>query len=129
MRTAKEVAMFDVLMQNPVITLLPPLLSVVFGIILSRTIELVPKFAVWWAKQSDVYKRAYRGWAGLVLSVILVVFGYFTDMIQVSLASASDWLVLIAAVIISWMIFIGSAESTYQLTVRNLPRKQAGWSG
>lgn len=121
--------MFDVLMQNPVITLLPPLLSVVFGIILSRTIELVPKFAVWWAKQSDVYKRAYRGWAGLVLSVILVVFGYFTDMIQVSLASASDWLVLIAAVIISWMIFIGSAESTYQLTVRNLPRKQAGWSG
>lgn len=121
--------MFDALMKNPLIVALPPILSTVFGFLLSRAVELIPKFASWWDKQGDEYKRAYRGWAGLVLSLLLVVFGYFAQLVKIDLGSLADWLVLVAAVLISWLLFVGSAEGTYRATEANLPRKQPGWVG
>ena len=121
--------MFDALMKNPLIVALPPVLSVVFGFLLSRVIELVPTFAAWWNKQSNEYKHAYRGWFGLVLALVLVVFGYFSQLLTVDLGSVADWLVLVAAVLISWLLFVGSAEGTYRATEANLPRKQPGWVG
>ena len=52
--------MFDALLRNPLVLALPPALSVVFAFLLSRMIELVPKFAAWWDKQANEYKKAYR---------------------------------------------------------------------
>lgn len=119
--------MFDALMKNPLIVAFPPILSTVFGFLLSRAIELIPSFASWWSAQSNTYKIAYRGWSGLVLSVLLVVFAYFAQLVHINLTSVADWLVLVAAVLISWLLFVGSAEATYRATETTLPRKQPGW--
>ena len=116
--------MFDALLRNPLVLALPPALSIAFAFALSRMIELIPKFASWWDKQSDQYKLAYRGWAGLLLAVLLVVFAYYTKMVAFEVVTAQDWLVLIGAVVISWLLFVAGAEGTYQVTKANLPRKQ-----
>ena len=119
--------MFAELMRNPLILALPPVLSMVFAVLLSRLIELWPAFAVWWDIQADEFKIAYRGWAGLILATVLVVFGYFSGFIEFETGSLEAWLILIAAVFISWLLFVGGAEGTYRLTAASLPRKQIGW--
>lgn len=121
--------MFDQLLQNPLILALPHILSVVFGFVLSRAVELVPSFATWWDPLPNDRKIVFRGWVGLGLAVALVIFGYFSGMITISLVTLTDWLVMIASVIISWLLFVGGAEGTYRLTEANLPRKQSDWEG
>jgi len=119
--------MFDALLRNPLVLALPPVLSAAFGFLLSRVVELVPSFARWWDVQPDEYKLAYRGWAGLVLALLLVVFGYFAEIMTFQVDTVADWLILIAAVVISWLLYVGAAEGTYRATVDSLPRKQATW--
>ena len=121
--------MFDALLRNPLVLALPPALSVVFAFVLSRLIELVPKFAAWWDKQTNEYKKAYRAWSGLVLSIVLVVFGYFTEFVTFEVGTVKDWLVLAGSILVAWSLFIGGAEGTYQITKDNLPRKQPQWAG
>jgi hypothetical protein len=121
--------MFDALLQNPLVLALPPALSIAFAFLLSRLIELVPKFAAWWDKQANEYKLAYRGWSGLVLSVVLVIFGYFTEFVTFEVGTVKDWLVLVGSVLVAWFLFVNGAESTYQFTKANLPRKQPQWAG
>jgi len=115
--------MFDDLLKNPLIAYLPGVLSVVVGILLSRVIELVPKWAHWWDEQPDEYKYAYRGWIGLAVAILLVAFAYFAGYYQAPLATTADWLVLIGSVIVAWVMFLGGAEGTYSLTYKRLPRK------
>ncbi len=119
--------MFDALLRNPLVLALPPVLSVVFGFVLSRAVELVPSFAGWWDGQPNDYKLAYRGWAGLVLALLLVVFGYFSKIMTFQVDTLADWLILVAAVVISWLLYVGSAEGTYRMTEAGLPRKQPDW--
>ena len=119
--------MFAELLKNPIVLALPPVLSVVFAFLLSRLVELVPAFAVWWDAQADEFKIAYRGWAGLVLATALVLFGYFSGYLEFATDSLEAWLILIAAVVISWLLFVGGAEGTYRITAPSLPRKQVGW--
>ena len=104
--------MFDALLQNPLVLALPPALSIFFAFLLSRMIELIPRFASWWDKQTYQYKLAYRGWAGLLLAVLLVVFAYYTEMVAFEVVTVKDWLVLIGAVVISWLLFVAGAEGT-----------------
>lgn len=120
-------SMFDVLLQNPLVLILPNVVSVVFAFLLSRAIELVPKFARWWDAQPDNYKIAYRGWSGLAISIIVVLFVYFAGLTQIPLHTLADWLIFIAATLISWLLYVGSAEATYQLTKETLPRKLPNW--
>lgn len=120
--------MFDALLNNPLVLALPPIISVLFGFLLSRAVELVPAFAVWWDKQTDQHKLAYRGWAGLILSILIVVFSYFAQLLELQVASLADWLTLIAAIVISWLLYVASAEGTYRATVATLPRKQSEWT-
>ena len=119
--------MFAELVRNPLVLALPPVLSMVFAFLLSRLVELWPPFAVWWDAVAPEYKIAYRGWAGLVLATVLVLFGYFSGFIEFEVGSLEAALILIAAVVISWLLFVGGAEGTYRLTAASLPRKQAGW--
>jgi hypothetical protein len=116
--------MFDELLNNPLVLVLPHVLSVVFGFLVSRTVELVPAFSRWWGPLPDHEKLAFRGWAGLVLAVILVTFGYFSGLIELELTTTAEWLSSLAAVLISWLLFVGGAEGTYRLTKDNLPRNQ-----
>jgi hypothetical protein len=120
--------MFDELMQHPLVLALPHVLAVVYGFVLSRVIELVPSFAKWWDKQPANYKLAYRGWAGLILSVIVVAFTYGAGLAEFQAQTVADWLILVAAVVISWLLYVGSAEGTYQATKDRLMRKQPNWS-
>lgn len=116
--------MFDELLKNPLVLYLPQVIPVVVGILLSRIIELVPKFARWWDRQPDEYKYAYRGWAGLVVAIALVAFAHFAGLYQFDLGTVADWLLLAGAIIVAWVEFLGSAEGTYQVTRNRLPRKQ-----
>ena len=120
--------MFDALLRNPLVLALPPALSIAFAFVLSRLIELVPKFAAWWDKQANEYKKAYRAWSGLVLSIVLVVFGYFTEFVTFEVGTVKDWLVLVGSVLVAWSLFIGGAEGTYRITEPKLPRKQPEWT-
>ena len=121
--------MFEPLLQNPLVLAFPPILSIVFSFLLSRLIELIPGFAIWWDKLTEQTKYAYRGWAGLILSVVLVMFAYFAKLLTLDLSTPAAWLVLIASILISWLTFVGGAQSTYQVTKSSLPRKQAEWTG
>lgn len=121
--------MFDVLMQHPLVLALPNIVAVVFAFLLSRAIELVPRFARWWDPLSDEYKIAYRGWCGLAISIVVVVFSYFAGLAEFQLATLADWLILVAAVVIAWLLYVGSAEATYRATKASNPRNQPNWKG
>ena len=115
--------MFDELLKSPLVIMLPGVLNAVFAFLLSRIIELVPAFATWWDKQPDEYKYAYRGWAGLALAVIVVAFGFFTNLLTLDLSTAPGALLVIGSIVVGWLLFVGSAEATYTATVNKLRRK------
>jgi hypothetical protein len=120
---------FDALVQHPLAVALPLVLPSVFGSFLSMLIELVPAFARWWDPLPDAEKKAFRAWAGLALSAVIVAYLHFSRLMALQLASVADWLTLGGAVLVAWVTFVLGAQKTYETTEPHLPRKQRGWSG
>jgi len=100
---------------------LSPLVTTIFGIIVSLLVEQVPVFARWWDGLTNDVKKSYRGLAGLVITVILAVLHY-TQLVDLGLGSTIS-VIGIMTLIMSWVQFVLGAEVVYQLVGKLMPRK------
>lgn len=115
--------MFDQIMSDPMLLVLPSIVSTVFGFLLSRAVELYPPFYKWWDALDYDSKIAYRGWAGLLIAKVVVIFGHFSGAHRLSLNSTEEWLAIAFVILYSWLTFVGTSESTYNFTKKNSTRK------
>ena len=99
-------------------------LNVVFGVLLSLVMELFPGFAVWWDAVPNAYKRAYRGWAGLVLAVVIAAVLSVLGQLTFDLTTATGVLTAALQVATAWIAFIFGGEATYQTAAPVFPRKR-----
>ena len=99
-------------------------LNVVFGILLSLAVELFPQFAVWWDAIPNAYKRAYRGWLGLLLALVIAVTLSVMGQLTFDLTTAAGVLTAALQIATAWIGFVFSGETTYQTAAPVLPRKQ-----
>jgi hypothetical protein len=99
-------------------------ISVLFGIVLSLLPELIPGFTVRWDALEDEWKRAIRSWVGIVIVVVLMVLHYTTSLDFGLGVAPNDQAFFLC--LKTYVLFVLSAEGTYQLSGPVLPRKQNG---
>lgn len=111
-------------MNTTLVPVLVPVITLCASIVLSLLIELLPGFARWWDTVPAAYKRAYRGWAGLLIAVVASIVLYVLGELALDLTTLQGWLQAVLNILTAWVAFALGGETTYASAKPYLPRKQ-----
>jgi len=103
------------------ISMLTPLITTVFGIVLAMIVELVSGFSQWWDSLEKGKKRSIRGLVGLLIT-ILIALGHYFQLYDVGIGAVVTFNGILVLVF-SWVTFVTGGEVAYQSASGKLPRK------